>query len=305
MKKIEFCNQINEGIDEILALKYLNLMQHYGFGTRLLDITKNKAVALYFACNKNFKENGYIYTFNDTKYRYLKDINGKSITRKFESIGKYYKENKKNLNEMYDSDIKRFTVEKNVIMDCDNLFNELNNIRYKTQEGSFILIGNEIDENNCLTGNLTEVKIFDKETTKIDSNKKLLYLYMLCCEKEEIKELDVINNRCICYVKMFPDDEFAFKIVSYWERIIIDKNLNEMKFILKNLLDYLKEKFKIKNYYFNINSELAKDIFMSKEKFYFFCYEFSKYYSENICKFKKIKISNYKLKDLVELTIKK
>lgn len=38
-------------------------MQHYGLHTRLLDITENPAVALYFACCDNFDKDGEIFTF--------------------------------------------------------------------------------------------------------------------------------------------------------------------------------------------------------------------------------------------------
>ena len=43
-------------------------MQHYGIPTRLLDITTNLIVALYFACQEcNEKENAVIYTFDVPK----------------------------------------------------------------------------------------------------------------------------------------------------------------------------------------------------------------------------------------------
>jgi len=35
--------------------------QHFGSLTRLLDVSKAKEVALYFACNSNFDEDGYLY----------------------------------------------------------------------------------------------------------------------------------------------------------------------------------------------------------------------------------------------------
>ena len=37
--------------------------QHYGGQTRLLDVTKAQEVALFFACESNFDEDGYVYFF--------------------------------------------------------------------------------------------------------------------------------------------------------------------------------------------------------------------------------------------------
>jgi len=44
-------------------LKWLQLAQHYGLPTRLLDWTRNAAVALYFAC-QNLRADGLVFVFN-------------------------------------------------------------------------------------------------------------------------------------------------------------------------------------------------------------------------------------------------
>ena len=45
----------------ILHNEKLSKMQHYGVPTRLLDVTTNALVALYFACENNFREDGAVF----------------------------------------------------------------------------------------------------------------------------------------------------------------------------------------------------------------------------------------------------
>lgn len=48
---------------DLLPVELLSLLRHYGIPTRLLDITENALVALYFACISDFETNGEIIVF--------------------------------------------------------------------------------------------------------------------------------------------------------------------------------------------------------------------------------------------------
>lgn len=49
-------------------------MQHYRMKTRLLDLSENPLVALYFACSGNFDEDGAIYILNNAVTHYSNDL---------------------------------------------------------------------------------------------------------------------------------------------------------------------------------------------------------------------------------------
>lgn len=61
---LECASDFNNGMSHI---DVLSKMQHYGVPTRLLDITSNPLVALFFACSGEKEVDGAVFVINDTK----------------------------------------------------------------------------------------------------------------------------------------------------------------------------------------------------------------------------------------------
>ncbi len=153
---------------EYSAIDTLALLQHYGIPTRLLDVTENALIALYFACeDEDIKNDGIIYIFKDNELS-LED--SQIIEKLAESYQLPYVE--RNISSFLRCDSRETESIKNLCSNYIIVRSSIKSQRQYNQAGCFILFPNKITENNDfgLKIDKTPGKIYKK--IKVDKNSK-------------------------------------------------------------------------------------------------------------------------------------
>lgn len=204
------------------SLEKLILMQHYGIPTRLIDITTNPLVALYFACQGNPDKDGVVFIFEeDVEY----DINDENIVATFS-----YLKNNGTI-----QDFEKLLDKENVIYNdrttIETILNKkyvlinpkLNNPRIIAQHGLFLCCSNNSGQGNL--DNLTPIK---KRAFPIEASKRIIISHQ--AKFNLLKELEFLG---IKKSVLFPE--------------------------LENHADELKEKFSIKEKKLNENDNQTEE----------------------------------------------
>src|SRR5690606_11484882 len=167
------------------------------------------------------------------------------------------------------------SITNSVILDYNELFKQnkqKDNLRLNNQKGSFILLGNEIN-NNQLTGNINR-EVFSNlnDPNEIKANDKLNILY------------DLSMNKNINHVRLFYDSDISIELISKYNEIFkLNRHYTLMKFTKdKFSYDLLDDKndYQFKKYVEEIIKNLSKLLieFENPNYFYFVYKELVDYY---------------------------
>ena len=199
---------MKDGINENVSLKLLARMQHYGYGSRLIDVTFNEFVAIYMASYSKYLDTGKVIEFaykgNTSLNIYTNTLSRFHYSSKLSDDIIYnlkVMNNISGLDKSIPSLPKSYTSEPVAVIDRTIFkgFSETYDMRYNSQDGAFICILNELVFNTS-----HNVGILDNTYLK---TKKLKHRNI--CKFDKLSILFLLAKFGITNATIYPDSDFS------------------------------------------------------------------------------------------------
>lgn len=191
-------------------LKKLGILQHYGYHTRLLDITSNKDIATYFAACEDFDEDGRIYRFDQEHYETYSQDCIEKLEKRRQVIEEYDRYKKKDcLQELKrNNGMKKRpspnSIEADAICEYEKIGLKVKNLRYIRQDGAFLLSGSKLGDRSILR----------YAKNKVPENPSLIK------KEDKLDLLFALAGNNINFVKLYPDKEKSIELISEYKKLM-------------------------------------------------------------------------------------